>query len=155
MKQQDSLPSQWISKISLNLNQNQYLKYWDQTIHDTGTVVQIHRERTYEIDGISLASSLIYSQGAEEHQDTQLATPYSSLLILYNKGFLVWQEGLPGMPQKPGMIISLNIHKTHELAQVDERCKKWAAIAVDYHQPLEHDFIETQLKDVYDRIFAK
>jgi hypothetical protein len=104
---------QWDSKIPISSNYKRHLKWWNEDYHKYGTKIQIHHRHHYLIDNIQFNTSLLYAKGIDEHHDRQLDTPYSALLILYNKGFLVWQEGLDGIPQKPGTVILLDIHELH------------------------------------------
>jgi hypothetical protein len=144
---------QWDSNIPISTYYKRHLKWWDGDYHKYGTKIQIHHRHEYVDNNIKFKTSLLYSKGVEEHHDQELDTPYSALLILYNKGFLVWQEGLGDIPQQPGTIVLLNIHELHELTRIDRRCTKWAAISIDYYESLSPQIIETQLQGTYDRIF--
>jgi hypothetical protein len=142
-----------MSNIPISTNCDRHLKWWREDWHQDGAKIQIHHRRDYLVNKVKFRTSLLYSKGVGEHTDHQLDTPYSALLILYNKGFLAWQKGLPSAIQPPGTIVLLDIHKPHELAKVDGRCTKWSAISIDYYEPLPPEIIETQLQNTYDRIF--
>ncbi len=144
---------QWNSSISISTNYDRHLKWWDEDFYKDGSQVQSLNSYCYLSSGYKFKTCLLYARGAAKHQDTHLDTPYSALLIIYSKGFLVWQEGLGTIPQKPGTIVLLDLYKTHELAKIDGRCSKWAAISIDYYDPLPPKIIEAQLEKTYDRIF--
>jgi hypothetical protein len=145
-------PFQYQSSIFIPVNKIECFRFWQEEKIDPNGV-QIHDSYNYSIDNRVFTSYLIYSKGVAEHQDRHLTTPYSALLILHNKGFFVWQDGLEFNKQETGSVILLNIHETHELAAVDDEADKWAALCLDYHQPLEPEVVEIELKKNLNRIF--
>jgi hypothetical protein len=147
------VPTQWPGNISISANYDRHLKWWRDNWSKDGPLIQIHHRKDYRLNNVEFRTCLLYSKGVGEHTDHQLPTPFSALLILYNRGFLVWQKGLDNMIQQPGTIVLLDIHQPHQLAKVDGRCTKWAAISIDYFDPLPRKIIESQLQNTYDRIF--
>jgi hypothetical protein len=146
---QNFQPTQWMSNLRLP---KRPLRYWDNT---DKSEIQTHQNRKALESGSPIVSSLIYSSGVDEHHDRHLETPYSSILVIYNRGFLIWQDGLNsnGRAQPPGTIVTIDLYSLHELAKVNPKAKRWAGIAVDYPVPLDRPNIEFKLQQTINRIF--
>lgn len=142
---------EWQSSIEL-LGVN-HLKWWSKKETDTLEVLTIYKQ-DYLSDNQHFSTGLLYSSGAESHTDRHIGYRYSAVLILQGKGFLVWQETLAGKAQTPGMIVCFDLHEEHELARVDDRSKRWAAIHLDFNEEISNRKIEKELKKAYTRIFG-
>lgn len=141
---------EWQSSIQL-LGVN-HLKWWDKEKTDLEVLTLCKQD--YFVSNQRFSTGLLYSSRAESHTDRHIGYKYSAVLVLQGKGFLVWQEALAGKAQAPGMIVCFDLHEEHELARVDERSKRWAAIHLDFNVEISNQRIEEDLKKAYTRIFS-
>lgn len=120
-------------------------------IYKEGSVHEPYLRREDWTGGDSQVSLLATSGGVDAHCDSEILPPYCYHAILRNDGYIakgpsqrVSSNRILCQPQRPGVIICLNIHEEHALI-TDTRCfnpraeyPTWITLVFNSKKPLPH-----------------